>query len=429
MQNKKVISAIAIFLAALMLATVLLSAIGSGVMAASQADIDALEKQREAVRNEKNAVQADINVLSGQKKTEMEKKQAIDEQIALTLEEIDIITKQIDIYTQLIDQKSRDLEKAKEQEEEQYESYMMRVRAMEENGNLSYLSLVFKAGSLPQLLTNLDMIGEIISSDKRLFDQYKEAREKTEEIKADYENMAEELKAKEAQLQEQKAKLDEEVKAAAEIIAGIQADIDEYTAVLNKKYAEEQAISAQINAIAAQLRAEEEARRAAAAAAAAGNQGGGGSSGGGGYSGGGGGAGATGSFTWPIPSSTLVTSRYGERVHPITGATTFHSGIDINASLGAAIVAADGGTVAVATYSNSYGNYIMIYHSNGSATLYAHLSSMSVSQGDTVSKGQVIGGAGSTGWSTGTHLHFEIRINGGTVDPLGYFSGLSFYNC
>ncbi|NLA82846.1 MAG: hypothetical protein GX849_08530 [Clostridiaceae bacterium] len=234
MHNKKVISVIAIFLAALMLATVLLSAIGSGALAASQADIDALEKKREAVRNEKNAVQADINELSGQKKTEMEKKQAIDEQIALTLEEIDIITKQIDIYTQLIDQKSRDLEKAKEQEEEQYESYRMRVRAMEENGNLSYLSLVFKAGSLPQLLTNLDMIGEIISSDKRLFEQYKEAREKTEEIKADYENMAEELKLKETELQEQKAKLDEEVKAAAEIIAGIQADIDEHTAVLNK---------------------------------------------------------------------------------------------------------------------------------------------------------------------------------------------------
>lgn len=426
MHNKKVISVIAIFLAALMLATVLLSAIGSGALAASQADIDALEKKREAVRNEKNAVQADINELSGQKKTEMEKKQAIDEQIALTLEEIDIITKQIDIYTQLIDQKSRDLEKAKEQEEEQYESYRMRVRAMEENGNLSYLSLVFKAGSLPQLLTNLDMIGEIISSDKRLFEQYKEAREKTEEIKADYENMAEELKLKETELQEQKAKLDEEVKAAAEIIAGIQADIDEHTAVLNKKYEEEQALSAQINAIIAQLRAEEEARRRAAAAAEAANQGGGGSSGGG-YSGGGGSAGATGSFTWPIPSSTLVTSRYGERT--LNGVTRFHNGIDINASVGAAIVAADGGNVAVAGYNSGYGNYIMIYHSNGSATLYAHLSSMSVSKGDTVSKGQVIGGAGSTGYSTGPHLHFEIHINGGSVDPLGYFSGLSFYNC
>ncbi|NLA82845.1 MAG: M23 family metallopeptidase [Clostridiaceae bacterium] len=109
--------------------------------------------------------------------------------------------------------------------------------------------------------------------------------------------------------------------------------------------------------------------------------------------------------------------------------TRFHNGIDINASVGAAIVAADGGNVAVAGYNSGYGNYIMIYHSNGSATLYAHLSSMSVSKGDTVSKGQVIGGAGSTGYSTGPHLHFEIHINGGSVDPLGYFSGLSFYNC
>ncbi len=424
MHNKKVISAIAIFLAALMLITVLVSAIGSGVLAASQADIDALEKQREAVRNEKNAVQSNINELSGQKNSEMEKKQAIDEQIALTLEEIDIINKQIDIYSQMIDQKSRDLEKAKEQESEQYESYKMRVRAMEENGNLSYLSIIFKSGSLPQLLTNLDMVGEIISSDKRLFEQYKAAREKAEEIKAEYEDIAEALKGKEAELQEQKLKLDEELKVAAEIIAGIQADIDEYLAVYNRKLQEEQALSAQINAIVAQLRAEEEARRRAEAAAAAGNTGGGGGGGSGG-----GGASATGSYMWPIPSSTLVTSRYGDRVHPITGVVTFHAGIDINASLGAAIVAADGGTVGVAGYNSGYGNYIMIYHANGNATLYAHLSSMSVQTGDTVSKGQVIGGAGATGWATGTHLHFEIRVNGGTVDPLGYFSGLSFYNC
>ena len=134
---------------------------------------------------------------------------------------------------------------------------------------------------------------------------------------------------------------------------------------------------------------------------------------------------ATGSYIWPCPSSTYVTSRYGYRTHPIFGDERPHSGIDISANEGATIIAADSGTVSVATYSSSYGNYVTIYHSNGTYTLYAHMSSLAVSAGQTVSQGGTIGYAGSTGWATGPHLHFEIRSNGGTVDPLAYFSNYS----
>ena len=134
---------------------------------------------------------------------------------------------------------------------------------------------------------------------------------------------------------------------------------------------------------------------------------------------------ATGSYIWPCPSSTYVTSRYGYRTHPIFGDERFHSGIDISANEGATIIAADSGTVSVATYDSSYGNYVTVYHSNGTYTLYAHMSSLAVSAGQTVSQGDTIGYAGSTGWATGPHLHFEIRSNGGTVDPLAYFSNYS----
>ena len=118
---------------------------------------------------------------------------------------------------------------------------------------------------------------------------------------------------------------------------------------------------------------------------------------------------ATGSYIWPCPSSTYITSRYGNRIHPIFGTERFHSGIDISAAEGATVLAADGGTVTVATYSSSYGNYVMIYHTNGTYTLYAHMSSLAVSAGQTVTQGQTIGYVGSTGWATGPHLHFEIR--------------------
>ena len=154
------------------------------------------------------------------------------------------------------------------------------------------------------------------------------------------------------------------------------------------------------------------------AAAAAGNKGGGSS---------GGTASAAGYFSWPVPSCTYITSRFGYRVHPIFGTTKYHSGVDIAAGSGAAINAAAGGTVSIAEYSDSYGYYCVIYHSNGMTTLYAHMNSMPVvSAGQTVSAGQLIGYVGSTGWSTGPHCHFEIRVSGSCVDPLSYFPGIGF---
>jgi murein DD-endopeptidase MepM/ murein hydrolase activator NlpD len=131
---------------------------------------------------------------------------------------------------------------------------------------------------------------------------------------------------------------------------------------------------------------------------------------------------ATGTYIWPCPSSTYVTSAFGMREHPLFGDERPHSGIDIAGSAGSEVLAADSGTVAVATYSSSYGNYVTIYHSNGDYTLYAHMSSLAVTAGQNVTQGDVIGYVGSTGWANGPHLHFEIRVNGSTVDPLSYFS-------
>lgn len=126
----------------------------------------------------------------------------------------------------------------------------------------------------------------------------------------------------------------------------------------------------------------------------------------------------SGKFLWPVPGR--VRSGFGNRIHPIFGGVRFHSGIDIAASYGTLIKAADGGQVVQAGYFGGYGNSIMIYHGGGFATWYAHLSSINVSMGQTVERGQVIGLVGSTGWSTGPHLHFEVRINGNPQNPLAY---------
>jgi murein DD-endopeptidase MepM/ murein hydrolase activator NlpD len=127
-----------------------------------------------------------------------------------------------------------------------------------------------------------------------------------------------------------------------------------------------------------------------------------------------------GPFTWPCPSCNIVSSEYGYRVHPIYGTTKFHSGIDIAASYGATIVAAASGTVVSASYSSSMGNYVMISHGDGLYTVYMHCSKLCVSEGDEVSAGQKIAEVGSTGASTGPHLHFSVRSGGAYVSPWDY---------
>ena len=134
----------------------------------------------------------------------------------------------------------------------------------------------------------------------------------------------------------------------------------------------------------------------------------------------------TGAFIWPVPSCTYLTSRFGLRVHPIYGTTKSHTGVDIGAESGATIVAADGGTVVMAGVNSGYGNCVMIDHGNGYKTLYGHMSSIAVTNGQTVSQGDTIGYVGSTGVSTGPHCHYEVWKDGSRIDPEQFYTGLTF---
>ncbi len=144
----------------------------------------------------------------------------------------------------------------------------------------------------------------------------------------------------------------------------------------------------------------------------------------------GGASGGDSGFMWPVPCSTRVTSRYGNRADPFTGQTRYHSGIDIDGfgNDGAPIVAAASGVVVTASSDSGYGNYVIINHGDTS-TVYAHMSGFAVSTGDYVSQGQTVGYLGATGRATGTHLHFEVYVGDGRVDPAAYFSGITYYNC
>ena len=408
--KKKAISIVCIILAFLMMVTLVVSVIGSlGALAeGGQDQIDALEQQKSELQSQQASIQTNIDDLIAQQADVIDQKAAMDEKNELARQEIELINEQIDVYTGLIEDKAEELEKAEAAEQAQYELYRKRVRAMEEEGSYTYLDILFQCRSLSDVLSAIDMIGEIMDSDKRLFEEYKVARENTEQVKAEYEATLAQLGEKQETLEAEKAELEEQIAAAVEVINQLQDDIDAAKAEYAKAAAAEAAAQASINAIIAQMQAEEEAARQEAAQN---NQQ---------YTGTG--STATGTYIWPCPSSTYVTSAFGMRDHPLFGDERPHSGIDIAGSAGSEVLAADSGTVAVATYSSSYGNYVTIYHSNGDYTLYAHMSSLAVSAGQSVTQGDVIGYVGSTGWATGPHLHFEIRVNGSTVDPLSYFS-------
>ncbi|MGI5935798.1 MAG: murein hydrolase activator EnvC family protein [Oscillospiraceae bacterium] len=402
-KRKALVSVLSFLLALLLIGSVLVSVMGSA-QAVTRSEINALEEKKKSIAEQKSQLKSEIDSMKEEQATILEKKSALDAQNELTRQEIELINKQIELYDKLIEQKAAELEEAIAEEQAQMERYRTRMRAMEENGAMTYLAILFEAKSFSDLLARLDFISEIMEYDKRLEENLIAARKHVQEVKAEYEETQAEQEQARAELLEKKAQLEAEIEAAAQMIEDLEKDIEAYTAAFEENEAEEAKLQAEIDRLMEELRKQEEAAKQ--------NPGGGG---------GGGAVYGTGSYIWPT-NATYISSEYGYRIHPIFGTERFHAGIDIGANSGDPIYAADSGTVAVATYSSSYGYYVVINHGGGNSTLYAHMSSMAVSAGQSVSQGQVIGYVGSTGWSTGPHLHFETRSGGSTVDPLTYFS-------
>lgn len=441
MKNRqRFVRGVALFLAALMLFSLVFAALGSIIAnAASDSDISELEEEKQAIRNEKIEAGNKASSLREQKAAWVEQKTALDERNRLTMEEILNTQKQIEIYNEMIAEKQAEAEAAQSAADETLAIYKKRLRSMEENGQFNtYMGVLVGANSFDDLLSRVDMLTEIMEHDKRIEQNYKDARDSALVIKAEYEELNLQLEAKKVELEEEVKQLEKDIAEADEMIAELQKQIDEYMAIYNAALQREYAVQNTINAIVAQLKAAEEAAKQQqnSGGSSDGDASEGGSSGG--ESSGGSSSGSvaapdtstvTGSYIWPIPSSRLITSLFGNRIHPVSGTEKFHKGVDINASVGAPIVAADGGTVAlVGDDPLGYGTYISLYHSGGRTTLYAHLSGVAVVKDQVVSQGQVIGYAGSSGISTGPHLHFEIAVDGALHNPLSYFSGYTIWD-
>ena len=397
--------------------------------AVSQSEIDELQKKLDALEQQAQEQQDVINDLTNQKARFITRKLALDGKIEINRQMIELIGEQIKIYDEIIAEKQAELDKALEKETAQTELLRSRIRAMEENSSYSYASFIFDSSSVTELLSRIGDVNDIMHYDKALEEEYMAAREDVESIKKSYEEVRHEQELLQKELDTKQAELDAQVEAAYTMIADIETLSDdaqaEYEAIAEAEAEAEETLQEAIRKRAA----EEAAKNAANNANSGGASGGSGGNSGGGGSSGGGSATSLSNLQWPVPSCTLITSRFGYRVAPTTGASTYHGGLDIGAGMGASIVAAGAGDVIYAGDNGGYGKCVMIDHGNGVVTVYAHMSSIGVSYGQYVTAGQYVGAVGSTGVSTGPHCHFEIRINGAQTDPAAYFSGLTYWNC
>lgn len=411
MHNKRrtLVSVVAALLALIMLLSLVVSVLPTRASAKSSSEIkqelSALESKAAKIKQEKAALAKEQAANASETKDTVQKKRDIDQQMRVLHEEIDNTNAQIQSYNLLISEKQKELDEAETRQAELNEKYQLRLRTMEESGTVQYWSVIFKARSFADLLDRMDMISEIAAADKAMLAQLDAVAAEIVQTQAD---LAEEKTA----LQEQKdllaiaqAELDEKWEEANQILLELEADAKALNDLAKKYDAEAAAIS---DEIAAAEKAYNEAKKAEAES----NNGGGGGSSGGGSS----------SSGWARPvSSLIVTCPFGYRTHPVTGQkNNFHNGVDLGMPKGSPIFATRSGTVTQVRYSNSWGNQVVINHGDGFSSMYAHMTHYIVTNGQQVSKGQVIGYVGSTGWSTGPHLHFTIYLNGTAVNPMNY---------
>ena len=370
--------------------------------AVTQAEIDALKGNAGKLAEQKKDIQAQLKAVQADKSNALKKKELLEDQIDLIRQEIANINEQIAMYDQLIAEKTVELERAEADEKAQFDLFCQRMRHMEEQGETSYWSILFASSDFSELLDNYMMIEEIIQYDNQVIDSLVSLQEKvTNDRTALEEAQSEQEEAKARQMAAQdelKAQEDEVDKLITEISA--QEDLlEEMEEELNKA----------AKALDAQIKAKE--REYAAQVANVPSESG---------------------YLWPLPGGyNTISSLAGGRIHPVTGKPGNHAGIDIPAPSGTNIYAAKSGVVihaAKGTGSSwSYGNYVIVSHSDGTSTLYAHMSRIGCKEGQTVKQGDVVGYVGTTGRSTGNHLHFEVRSGSTRKDPVNYFKDKSLY--
>ncbi len=421
-KKKKLLRILALALAILMLAGVLYSVLDSVILSVRGAELDELNEQQEELEEENAALREQQRELAAERASLQSSIAALQEDIAgiqqqkeqydrlleLTEEELVNLAGQIDVMEREIDLKTQEYDAAVMEEERRWEQFCAQMRSMEESGEITYLDILFSGdlSDFADLLGRIDAVNEVNARGEQLIqdmeivrqnvalaqqalyeakDKLLEKQQEQEDLQQEYEDLREESTKR---IQELEGELELQLISAEE-----QAEL---AAELERQIRQNEIEAANLTARIEELERLELLKNA--------------------------GVTATGTYLWPSSDSYYVTSLFGNRFHPILHYWRNHNGIDIGAPYNTNIYAADGGIVVVSESSYSYGNYVMIAHGNGRFTLYAHMNKRLVDVDDVVKQGDVIGLVGSTGYSNGPHIHFEVYENNERVDPLQFFS-------
>ena len=406
MYSKKKI--LAICLAALM-------AVPSGTIAKSSKSltIEKNKKKQEQteVKNKIKKQKSNISNTESEKKVVKDEIVNLDERIQVTSAKISTLEGEISSLNKDIKENQDKLEEAQVNLEENTEALRMRLREMYKRGNVNFLEVILNSKDIEELLRNNEIISSIAKADRELIEFIGEQIETIKESEQRLQIDKAKLSANKAAVINERQTYQSAIDAKNNYMKVLESNLELYKAEFEKAQANWDSLDAEIvrlqKQISEQKKAEEAAARARKATRVHSNisvssaprngQ----------------------SYTWPVPGHYSISSPFGYRMHPILGYSKFHSGVDIPAPSGTPIVAAKSGTVIMSKLMSGYGNVVMVDHGD-TVTVYAHCSALNVGVGESVKAGDVIAFVGSTGLSTGAHLHFEVRVNGSPVNPLGY---------
>ena len=349
-----------------------------------------LQNQQQEIKNQLENSNEQLGEVQNELTENLEQVQKLDEKIENSEKELDELNEKIKTLSETTEKLDQKLKIAKKNYEKQKSVLEARLVAMYEAGDTEYLDVLLSSSSMSDFLSNYFLITEIASFDRQFLDDIEEQKETIEiQDKTLNENLEKLSQIKQNQLK------------TSRVLQNTKILRETYISKLSEK---EQEIQTQIDEY--KLRFEEVNKEILALATKEGLSAN--------YIGG--------VMAWPVPGYTRISSNYGMRTHPITGVYKLHTGVDISAPLGANFIAANDGIVTKAGYNSAYGNMVIIDHGGGISTLYAHGSQILVEVGQTVSRGDAILKVGSTGYSTGPHAHFEVRINGVVTNPIEYIT-------
>ena len=379
--------------------TLLLVLVLTAVIAVSgavyAADVDELKDKKEDIDSQIKDKKSELETNQSSQKSTQEQLDTINANLDAVQKEIDQITHDLAVAEENLANQQIEYENIKAQLEASQAELRTRVCAIYRNGDVSYLDVIFSSESVEDFISGFIFLSKIVEQDQNIITTIQENKVLAEEKLKELETTRNQILALQERKQAEEAEYEKQVDAKMALLDQLESEEAVLEEELEEMEKQSASIAAEINSYYASLSSTDVAYP---------------------YTG-------SGVFGWPLAIQGRVSSNFGYRIHPISGTRRLHAGVDIAAPAGTPILAAESGTVIrVQNLSTGYGHNVIVAHGSNISTLYGHMSSINVSVGQTVSRGQRLGGVGSTGASTGNHLHFEVRVNGSPVSPWGYIS-------